>query len=253
MFKEACKRLGSTVLPILCAWRLRRGKEQWGIGAGMFVNRDGWFVTAGHILNQIQTMHLETTKTRRREKKDDITDFMFTVGTRRVEGTFTAKVNPAIDLGIGKVDDIVPPDGYQFPRFRGDVEIGELLCRIGFPFVAEEHGFELKNVFPVPMFANEAFVSRFNGFKTESGQMVGTWIETSSPGLRGQSGGPLVDPQGNVCGIQVNTKSYPLNFKGVGSNQALHVGRAVHGDSIRRAFEEWKIPYLRSEEGEEND
>ena len=34
------------------------------------------------------------------------------------------------------------------------------------------------------------------------------WMETSSPGLGGPSGGPVVDEYGLVCGIQVNTQAW---------------------------------------------
>ena len=119
----------------------------------------------------------------------------------------------------------------------------QLLCRAGFPFVEKypvwdqnKNNFEFENVFPVPMFVNEAFVSRYLG------KASGVWIETSSPGLKGQSGGPLLDRHGYVCGMQVNTKSYPLNFKGT-ENQFLHVGRAVHVASIRKALYDFKIRF----------
>ena len=58
------------------------------------------------------------------------------------------------------------------------------------------------------------------------------WIETSSPDLKGQSGGPLFDENGLICGIQVNTYLYLLDFYGIGSNQSLNVGRAVRSDTI---------------------
>lgn len=61
-------------------------------------------------------------------------------------------------------------------------------------------GFGFKDVFPVTMFANEALVGRF--VLLESGK----WIETSSPGLLGQSGGPLVGTDGLIRGMQVNTR-----------------------------------------------
>jgi hypothetical protein len=38
------------------------------------------------------------------------------------------------------------------------------------------------------------------------------WIETSSPGLKGQSGGPLLDERGTIWGVQSNTFSYNLGF-----------------------------------------
>ena len=62
------------------------------------------------------------------------------------------------------------------------------------------------------------------------------FIEVSTPGLRGQSGGPVFDTEGRVCGIQSHTSSLPLGFspkiehgghKTV-ENQFINVGFASH-------------------------
>jgi hypothetical protein len=61
------------------------------------------------------------------------------------------------------------------------------------------------------------------------------WIETSNPGLKGQSGGPIFDTDGTVWGIQSNTFPYPTGFdpedpnaKGKKLHQFLNAGRGVH-------------------------
>ncbi len=66
-------------------------------------------------------------------------------------------------------------------------------------------------------------------------------IETSSPGLRGQSGGPLVDEDGKVCGIQSYTIHYSLKFNV--QDQFLHVGRAIHAKSIIEFLDRYNISY----------
>ena len=223
MFQNTCKSLLSTVQPVVVVWRLKRGKVDWGIGAGMFVNRDGWFVTAGHMLGQIHKLDQAVnaqTPNKRKPKGDAVTHYAFTFA--RNSGPFEARVKPAIDLGIGRITGVTPPADYQFPKFRvRDVEQGELLCRAGYPFINDrrptwtaENGFAFENLFPVPMFVNEALVSRFGTLRDDNNQAVGKLIETSSPGLRGQSGGPLADADGHICGIQVNTGHYPLGFSG---------------------------------------
>jgi hypothetical protein len=45
-----------------------------------------------------------------------------------------------------------------------------------------------------------------------AGNQVAKFIETSTPGLRGQSGGPLFDVDGKVWGIQSRTNHYDLGF-----------------------------------------
>ena len=219
-----------------------------GIGAGMIVNESGWFVTAGHILMEIhkltkmQEMHRLAQqagrKKGRRPKPNDVTNYVAVFGTHDPKKVTLreAEVKRGVDIGVGKLDGYIPPPGHKFPLFRRrDVAQGELLCRVGYPFVndigmkwSNEQCFHFTNLFPVPQFANEALVSRFIQLPT------GRWIETSSPGLKGQSGGPLVDADGFICGIQVNTHHYPLGFRGDGSNQVLNVGRAVHAETVRQ-------------------
>ena len=255
MFQEACKSLLSTVQPVVIAWRLQRGKVDWGVGAGMFVNSDGWFITAGHTLAQIHKLDqaVKASASKRRLKRDDVTHYVCLFG-RQSGDAIKAHVHPAIDLGIGQLTNVTPPPDYVFPRFRvRDVEQGELLCRAGFPFVDDrrpvwttEKGFEFSNMFPIPMFVNEALVSRFVNIRLDN-RDVGTWIETSSPGLKGQSGGPLTDADSLICGIQVNTAHYPLGFRGAGRNQVLHVGRAIHSKSVRHLLDEHGIKYFAEE------
>ena len=222
-----------------------------GIGGGIIINDEGWFVTAGHMLKQIAVLDQQVTRLKPgdRKKGNRVTDYAAIMGVTRASLS-KALVHDELDIGVGKLKGYSTPSGYEFPRFRvHEVEQGELLCRIGYPFVdgvrpswSKEKGFSFTNLFPVPMFVNEALVSRFARLNT------GRWIETSSPGLNGQSGGPLVDSDGYICGIQVNTCHYPLGFGGTGRNQVLNVGRAVHVESVRGFLDTHKIEYLK--EGE---
>jgi S1-C subfamily serine protease len=218
-----------------------------GIGAGMIVNESGWFVTAGHILMEIHKLAQQAGRTKgRRQKPNDVTNYVTVFGTHDPKKvTLTeVEVQGEVDIGVGKLDGYIPPPVHKFPRFRRrDVAQGELLCRVGYPFVDDiglkwsNERFQFTNLFPVPQFANEALVSRFIQLPT------GRWIETSSPGLRGQSGGPLVDADGYICGIQVNTHHYPLGFRGGGRNQVLNVGRAVHVETVRQFLDTKGIRY----------
>jgi S1-C subfamily serine protease len=56
-------------------------------------------------------------------------------------------------------------------------------------------------------------------------------IETSSPGIRGQSGGPIFDQHGAVWGIQSATTSYPMDFS-TKVEQYYHVGVGVSSATI---------------------
>ncbi len=114
---------------------------------------------------------------------------------------------------------------------KRDVMQDELLCRVGYPFSNQfevefvNDEFVFKNVLLATLFANEAFVSRFVIRST------GRWIETSSPGLAGQSGVPLICSNGFLCGIQVNTAHYPLGFTGTGKDRcSMWTGRLTWND-----------------------
>ena len=249
MFQDACDKMLDTLLPIVIAWRQNDGKTGCGIGAGLIVNEDGWFITADHILAQISELDRQSKSYSRR--KDSISHYTVIFGTTKATGiSVLAPAEPDIDLGCACLQSFQFPEKQEFARFRdGDVRVGEMLCRAGYPFVdnlvpswSENEGFTFDNLFPIPMFVNEAFVSRYVALAS------GRLIETSTPGLKGQSGGPVVDVHGHVCGMQVNTIHYPLGFKGAGRNQVLNVGRAVHVETIRDILYREKIKFYTGEE-----
>ena len=233
------------MMPIVVARRLEDGSIGAGIGAGMVINEDGWFVTAGHILLEVAALEqtVSNPKSYDGPKGKRATHYGAMFGTHA--GLSKALVQKEVDLGVGKLEGYHPPDGHVIPRFRDhQVEQGELLCRIGFPFVDDPgtkwdkaKGFTFTNLFPIPTFVNEALVSRFGQLDS------GLWIETSSPGLIGQSGGPLADTYGLICGIQVNTHHYPLGFSGNAQNQTMNVGRAVHVDTVKTFLNEHGIAH----------
>ena len=90
-------------------------------------------------------------------------------------------------------------------------------------------------------------------------------IELSTPGLRGQSGGPLFDSEGAMYGMQSATMHLHLGFDMVNqqmqingedlliNNQPfLHVGRCVHGDIIKEFLNEKGVKYyVKGEDGTE--
>ena len=98
--------------------------------------------------------------------------------------------------------------------------IATSLCRLGFPFREVKVTYdEAADQFGIPQgglayFPIEGIYTR----SFDSGIPAGTkyhiaWIETSSPGLRGQSGGPIYDTKGRVWGIQSRTQHLDLGFE----------------------------------------
>jgi hypothetical protein len=161
---------------------------------------------------------------------------------------------PAIDLAVGKLDPFDPGWVTEYPKLKDpdkNFAQGATLCRVGYPFHAitptwdnAANGFALpQNALPVPRFAIDGMVTRLVNVELP---LVGVppfpmmLFETSSPGLRGQSGGAIFDTDANIWGIQTDTVSYPLGFDPEVPNsnpkqkvhQFLNVGRCIHAGSI---------------------
>ena len=88
----------------------------------------------------------------------------------------------------------------------------------------------------------------------ENGKKVG--LELSTPGLKGQSGGPLFDENGIVYGVQSTTEHLHLGFdmikekmiiggrETIVNNQPfLHVGRCVYVEIIKQFLDDLGIVY----------
>ena len=77
------------------------------------------------------------------------------------------------------------------------------------------------------------------------------YLETSSPGLRGQSGGPTFDEKGAIWALQAQTVTYPLDLEAPKAalrvrehieHQFLNVGRGIHAETIIGLLEENCVP-----------
>jgi len=119
------------------------------------------------------------------------------------------------------------------------------LCKLGFPFHEIKTSFDkAKNTFtlapgvlPLPFFPIEGICTRtVLAGRSKDGRYEVKFLETSTPGLRGQSGGPIFDRNGTVWALQSRTAHFPLGFspkvkKGreeIEENQFLNVGWGVH-------------------------
>ena len=82
-------------------------------------------------------------------------------------------------------------------------------------------------------------------------------IEMSTPGLRGQSGGPLFDENGVICGMQYSTKHLHLGFdleekeininnkiKKISDYPFIHLGQCIHVSTIKAFLREHDISFF---------
>jgi hypothetical protein len=165
---------------------------------------------------------------------------------------------PAIDIGFGKLEPFDPGWVQQYPTFKDpdrDFEPGRSLCRLGFPFHAiqpvwddERQCFHLPpEAVPLPLFPIEGIFTRTCVLVSPNGQAVPKYplqfVETSSPGLRGQSGGPIFDVNGVLWAIQSRTAHCPLGFDpevpgnpGRREHQFINVGLGIHTATILGLF-----------------
>jgi hypothetical protein len=154
---------------------------------------------------------------------------------------------------------------YQsYAKFVKDSSIlkqGLFLCRLGYPF-PEFNNFQLNNATDTlewlnsgqigsPRFPIEGMLTRH---LVDGGETVG--IELSTPGLRGQSGGPLFTKEGFVCGLQASTNHLHLGFDmknfeyktngrtiKVTNQPFLHVGHCIHVDVVKKFLKENSVKY----------
>jgi hypothetical protein len=139
--------------------------------------------------------------------------------------------------------------------------VGTSLCRLGFPFHAINATFDKDNqrfvlskgVLPVPRFPNDGIHTQVVDWKHPNGAS-GKYIQTSTPGLRGQSGGPIFDKSGVIWAIQSKTRSLPLDFsltikhngKEIVEHQVMNVGLGAHVAELVRILDARGIVYTKS-------
>jgi len=247
-----------------------------------FINSDGWAFTCGHVatrlraekminqkaehfreeLNSLKGKKKERTILRELEKKygySKTTTFeLVSTFMNCVEGDDSVQVkiikHNKYDVALIKFKDYTKLLCASFPVFPSDtsgLQPGKLLSRLGYPFpefanfaydessdkiVWTEAGRQTTPLFPI-----EGMVTRRLADDEEN--IYG--FEMSTPGLRGQSGGPAFDADGKVWGMQFQTKHLDLNFdidqevlrkgikKRVKDSPFLHAGDCIHIDILK--------------------
>lgn len=293
MFAEACASARGFTRPVVVSMRTVRGDTRSSIGAFIIVNAEGWILTARHLIGLIQSCQRQKDTHRkyeadvrelrqdagslqrhRREKtrhlkrpgEDSFRDYSVWWGTDGV-ALRDLHLDPAADLAIGRLDPFDPGSVPGYPVFmppEPDYQPGRSLCRLGFPFHdivpifdEERNAFLLpEGALPIPFYPIEGMFTRVVIAPSPDGAQDGRekFIETSSPGLRGQSGGPIFDRNGFVWAIQSHTRHYPMAFrpqvpgraKGQVEHQFLNAGAGVHAESILALLERHGIEHRRA-------
>ena len=182
----------------------------------------------------------------------------------------TCHTHPTLDLAILEFkgfNKIFYTSHASFIKDSSKIKQGMSLCRIGFPFPEfnnfrhnpDTDDIEWTNTGNPnsPSFPIDGIVTRFVASNITEGI---TGIEMSTPGLRGQSGGPLFDTNGTVYGMQFATYHLHLGFdlkdheiisngkkSKVTNSPFLHVGICVHADKIKAFLREKNISFSEAE------
>jgi hypothetical protein len=161
-----------------------------------------------------------------------------------------------VDVGIGKLPGFSPPPGQTYPIFKDptkDFDPGTSLCKLGFPFHSITPTFDVPtqrfqlpaSALPVPFFPIEGIFTRVAQPDMQGNPGPGfplLMVETSSPGLRGQSGGPIFDTKGTIWAIQSITSHLELGFR-TAIQQFLNVGLGVHTETLFNVFGQAAVNY----------
>jgi hypothetical protein len=277
MFAKAYSLARCFTHPLIISTRLYDKEVKCAGGAFVVLNDEGWIITAAHLFESFlayqqhtselqaydkqlkQIEHDQSLTVKQKNKKLRwlkanplwITNHSFWWGW---DGVSVKDVRPLPegDLVIGRLEPFEKTKVKAYPIIKDPskgLSPGTSLCKLGYPFHELKASFdEAKNVFtlapgvvPLPLFPIEGIYTR-NAVagRSKDGKYEIKFLETSSPGLRGQSGGPIFDVDGTVWAIQSRTTHFPLGFspkvkkngKEVEENQFLNVGLGVHPELI---------------------
>lgn len=178
---------------------------------------------------------------------------------------FDCHIHPQFDIAILRFKGFQKKYYSGYATFIGsssEVKQGKSLCRLGYPFpefTNFEYNYQADDIQWAttgqphsPSFPIDGIVTRL---MLQHGRIGG--IEMSTPGLRGQSGGPLFDDKGVIFGIQSSTRHLHLGFdlenfeipsgsatKKITNTPFLHVGQCVHADVIKEFLSQHNVKFF---------
>lgn len=251
-----------------------------GAATLFFVNADGWALTCKHVASQLaatdqllakfaafkterdqllsgkKSRHLLKALEHKHGYSNGVPIEMYNVFVNCVEGPLQleARLHPSVDVALLKFNNFtrLGPDTFAvFAQNGADLKQGKFLCRLGFPFpeftnfeydaVADQIRWTTTGRTDSPRFPIEGMVTRH--LMGPAG-VIG--FELSTPGLKGQSGGPAFDSSGRVWGMQAATSHLDLDFdvdmdvlrngqkRRVKDSAFLHVGHCIHVDVLKQ-------------------
>ena len=290
MFSKAVPIAAGFTRPVVISSRTTQGACSGTVGAYVVLNREGWILTAGHLLEIVREQQESARRhagyrgnvvefhrdiaADKRFRKNGVRTFHKPAGSSvrnhsvwwGVDGArlVEARVVPAAGLALGRLEPFDPATVAHYPVWKDPSQggaPGRSLCKLGFPLHRVDPVYDEKaNTFtlpagsvPLPLFPMEGIFTRVvNTRAPGSGDGApSAFIETSTPSLIGQMGGPVFDAKAVVWGIQSHTMHHALGFQppvpggaaGQVEHQFLNTGLAVHAAVIRGFLDAEGIEY----------
>ena len=277
MFAKAYEIATSFTRPVIVSMRFYDKSVKCSSGAFVVLNDEGWIITAAHLFEpyfalqqhskelsaytkQVVTIEQDQDLTAKQKDKKLrklmpnprwITNVSFWWSWDAVTIKDIKRL-PEGDIVAGRLEPFDKTMVKAHPLLKDPskgLNPGTSLCKLGYPFHEVTASFdEEKNEFkippgvlPLPRFPIEGIFTRnVRMGQSKDGRYEIKFLETSSPGLRGQSGGPIFDTSGTVWAIQIRTAHFPLGFspkvkkndKEVEEHQFLNVGLGIHPELI---------------------
>ena len=292
MFADAIEKVGGFTRPVkIISRKYKETAVLPGLATLFFVNDEGWAVTCKHVADEIihadqlnkkydqfrkERAALSSKNAAASLKKLELVHGFKAGQTVQMKVAFAGSVSgirefdinrhPDYDLALihfKQYDKLLYTGHAVFARDGKAVRPGDFLCRLGFPFpeyadfrydaAADDIVWDASaGSSNTPRFPIEGMFTRHLAGK--DGKVYG--LEISTPGLRGQSGGPLFDSRGVIWGMQSATKHLHLGFDMIGekmklggreqvvNNQPfLHVGQCIHVDIIKAFLDQYGVKY----------
>ena len=246
MFASACRKAARFTRPMIIRRRFFDASVKCSCAAFVVLNEEGWIVTAAHLWNSYlqyledagkiaeyerRVREIRETPGLNYEQKHErieripsdprwITHISYWWGRDGVQMK-EIKLLPDGDLILGHLDPFEPPEDAVYPIIKDParLEIGTSLCKLGYPFSRIEaifhegtQTFEFARGTEHPVrFPVEGIYTRdLRAGPSRDGRYEIKFLETSSPGILGQSGGPIFDTRSSLWGVQSRTDMYPL-------------------------------------------
>ena len=293
MFSDSIEEVANFTRPINTITRTYSGKQIIpGSSTLFFVNNDGYAITCKHIVELLVSadrvnatyaafkkergaipkdgkykMRLKGLEMKYKYTDDSVIQIKNNfVGCVDTLSGYTCHVHPIYDLAIIKFNDYNTLHYKSHARFLKDdaaIKQGDYLCRLGFPFseftnftyneIDDDIEWTNIGIQTSPRFPIEGMVTRF---LADENQTI-SGIELSTPGLRGQSGGPLFNDKGIIYGMQFSTKHLHLGFdfvdkeimvdnkiKKISDYSFIHLGQCVHVGVIKAFLKEHGVVFF---------